>query len=422
MIASTMLTTSQDENVVFEPKIRLLYMTAETWPTFRQDVATLFGKCLPHFGVQTDLVAGATPGADGFPVWMGGKSFLCDVSGGRYQLYVHTLFSATSFLIKLRPRSYQFVQVRDRPVLAAIATVILRMKGLPLIYWMSYPISEGQIALARERGFSSGFMKWLFPWLSGHIGYFLLYQIVLRKVCHVFVQSPRMMEDLVKKGINPEKLTPVPMGVDIDALLSMQIVAPVEPRIVGRRVLVYLGTLDRPRKIELLFEMMQILRIRSPKVLLVLIGDTEDDLHRDWLVGRIAAAGVEDSVLMTGWLPMLEGWRFLKIAEVALSPFPRGELLDSASPTKVPEYMAFGIPVVCNDNPDQQEIIQKSGGGLCVQYTPIDFAAAVSSLLAMEEGDRVHMGELGRNYIRRTRDYTLIAEQLARRYSDILAN
>ena len=65
-------------------------------------------------------------------------------------------------------------------------------------------------------------------------------------------------------------------------------------------------------------------------------------LHHLPLVGQQAkAAGVADHVLWTGWLPMGEGWRYVRAAEVGLSPFPRGFLLDSASPTKVPEYLAL---------------------------------------------------------------------------------
>ena len=41
-------------------KCRLLFITPDGYPTFRQDVATLFGKYLPAAGISTHLVAQAT--------------------------------------------------------------------------------------------------------------------------------------------------------------------------------------------------------------------------------------------------------------------------------------------------------------------------------------------------------------------------
>lgn len=70
-----------------ETKIRLLYLTAENWPTFRADVAVLFGKYLPRVGVNADLVAcrerdRARSG------WGGGAAFLRDTADGLAAKYV----------------------------------------------------------------------------------------------------------------------------------------------------------------------------------------------------------------------------------------------------------------------------------------------------------------------------------------------
>jgi glycosyltransferase involved in cell wall biosynthesis len=295
-----------------------------------------------------------------------------------------------------------------------------RFKGLPFYYWMSFPMPEGQIALARERGLSAGLMKFLFPWLRGRVGRFLLYRVVLPGADHVFVQSHRMKEDMVAQGINPEKMTPVPMGVDIVDIDPKQLAPVDDPRLAGRRVLVYLGTQDRPRRIEVLFEMLALLKEKVPNVLLVLVGDTEDTVHRNWLRQQAVAAGVADDVLWTGWLPMKEGWRYITAAEVGLSPFPRGFLLDSASPTKVPEYLALGIPVVCNDNPDQASVIGSSGAGYCVPYTAEGFADAVLAILDADDERRRAMREGGMSFVTQQRDYRMLGESLALQYEGLL--
>jgi glycosyltransferase involved in cell wall biosynthesis len=401
--------------------IRLLFLTAETCPTFRADVNVLFGKYLPRHGVYSDIVAGRTPGAKGNVQWGGGEAFLCNVEGGAAKKHIKTLWHGIRHLFRADRSRYQAIQVRDMPILAAFGLLAARFKGLPFFYWMSYPKPEGEISRAQERGLSAGVMKFLFPWVSGRIGKLLLYHVVLPHSDHVFVQSERMLEDMVGLGVTSGKMTPVPMGVDLEDIQPNELRPIDDPALVGRRVLVYLGTQDRPRCIETLFDMLALVKKKVPGVLLVLVGDTEDDMHRNWLRQQSVKAGVADNVQWTGWLPIKEGWRYIMASEVGLSPFPRGFLLDSASPTKVPEYLALGIPVVCNDNPDQEHVIDRSGAGLCVPYTAERFANAVVSILNMDAEHRKSMSDGGKRYVTHNRDYSMLGEGLALNYKAQLA-
>jgi glycosyltransferase involved in cell wall biosynthesis len=285
---------------------------------------------------------------------------------------------------------------------------------------MSYPSPDGQILLARDRGLSAGLMKFLFPWVRGRVGSFLLYRVVLPNADHTFVQSNQMKADLVQRGIHPERMTPVPMGVD-QVIFGKLDILPVDDRcLAGKRVIVYLGTLDRPRKIEILFEMLVIIKRQFPNAILVLVGDTQDKIHQCWLKMKATKAGVGDHVLWTGWLPMHEGWRYVRAAELGLSPFPRGYLLDSASPTKVSEYLALGVPVVCNNNPDQEQLISQSGAGICVPYSAEDFASAAIRILSLSKEKRNELGEKGKEYVSYYRNYRLIGNNLADSYRDLL--
>lgn len=398
--------------------MRLLFLTAETCPTYRADVAALFGKYLPRHGVLSDIVAGRAPDDSGVE-WGGGETYLCNMSGGQARKHIKTLLHGIKHLFMADRSRYQAVQVRDMPVLAAIGLLAARIKGLPFYYWMSYPMPEGQIELARERGLSSGLMKFLYPWVSGRVGRFLLYRMVLHRADHVFVQSERMKMDMEARGVNPSRMTPVPMGVDLENVRLGDIPPADDPRLKGRRILVYLGTLDRARRIEILFEMLAHVRRHVPEVLLVLAGDTADDVHRAWLREQAEASGVADAVLWTGWLPMQEGWRYVRAAEVALSPIPRGKLLDCGSPTKVPEYLALGVPVVCNDNPDQETVIRESGAGLCVPYTAESFAVAVLDMLRKVRDGNSPSPSLGADYVKAQRSYEHISLMTAGVYESV---
>ena len=315
---------------------------------------------------------------------------------------------------------YQALQVRDMPVVAALVLPIARCKRLPFFYWMSYPIPEGQIQLARDRGLRSGWMKFLYPWISGRVGRFLLKRCVLRHADHVFVQSPRMKDELVAAGVAASRMTPVLMGVDLASMNADLAPRQLDARLVGRRVIGYLGTLERPRQIERLFEMLALVRREVPDAVLLIVGDDEDLFHRQWLRDQANLAGVTEAVIWAGWMPTRAAWQLISGAEVALSPIPRGPLLDPASPTKVPEYLALGIPVVCNDNPDQASAIRESGAGICVPYSAGEFAAAVLMLLAQGPATRSAMIEAGKRYVAEKRDYRVLAKQLAEVYRHLL--
>lgn len=402
--------------------MRLLYLTAEEWPTFRADVITLFGKYLPKFGIYSDLVTEASriqPRPATYTVWPAGQAIVCEVPAQRAMQYIVKFLHQCKVLITSDYSKYDAVQVRDMTVIAMVALIMCKLKKRPFLYWLSYPQSEGQIQRAKARGMRAG-MKYWFPLIQGTIGKWLLYHYILPNADHIFVQSDNMRQALAKHRISLDKMKPVPMGVDMASMTTLP-EPHNNPALTNKRVIVYLGTLDKTRQIELLFDMLARIQLEIPNIILVLAGDTEDASHHAWLKQQAEIANVADAVLWTGWLAMDEAWRYVVSAEVGLSPFPRGLLLDMASPTKAVEYMALGVPVVANDNPDQAQVIAESGAGLCVPMTAEAFAQAAISLMK-DPASRARMSALGKAYISHKRSYQNIAESVAQKYFFIEKN
>jgi glycosyltransferase involved in cell wall biosynthesis len=400
-------------------RIHLLYLTAEQWPTFRPDVVALFGKYLPRHGITCDLVTER----DFFMIgkletsWGGGQAVLCNVPRNRAGQYFAKSWHNLRTLITMGTKEYDAIQVRDMSLTALAGLVVARMKGIRFFYWLSYPQSEGQIDRAKSRGLKGGMRFW-FPLIQGTFGKWLLYRVVLPRADHVFVQSRRMQVDIARHGIPMAKMTPVPMGVDTETASAENILPADHPRLGGRRVVAYLGTMDQIRHIEILFHMLALVQQQIPNILLVLVGDTEDASHRYWLKREAERAGVTENVLWLGWLPATKAWRYVRAAEIGLSPIPRGILMDMGSPTKAVEYMALGLPVVANDNPDQAQVIAESGAGICVPLQESAFAEAVIDLLNSPETMR-QMGAKGREYVKRQRGYDSISKMVAQVYLDL---
>ena len=396
--------------------MHLLYLTAEQWPTFRPDVIALFGKYLPREGVTCDLVTERDLASADRPdvPWGAGRAILCRVPRNRAGHYLTKCWHNLRILAGIKAAEYDAIQVRDMSITALAGLLIARAKGIRFYYWLSFPQSEGQIERARSRGMKGGMRFW-FPLMQGMFGKWLLYRIVLPRADHVFVQSRQMQSDVAREGIPERKMTPVPMGVDLETASPENIVRADDPRLHGKRVVAYLGTLDPQRRIEVLLKMLALIVPLLPDVRLLLVGDTEDAAHRAWLKAEVERLDIADYVIWTGWLPASEGWSYIRTAEIGLSPFPRGFLLDSASPTKAVEYMALGLPVIANDSPDQAQVIEESGAGLCVPLEPAAFAEAVVSLLESPE-TRERMGRRGRQYVAEKRGYDSLSRSVAAVY------
>ncbi len=400
--------------------LRLLYLVEEPWPTFRPDIVALFGKYLPRHGLASDIVTAHAPSGAGQAPWPGGAALLCATAPNPAKRHLIKLWHNLAVLLRCDRNRYDAIQVRDMPLSALIGLAVARCKRLPFFYWMSFPQSEGQVMRARARGMGAGLRYW-FPLVQGVVGQWLLYRLVLPYADHVFVQSDQMALDLAWRGIAADRMTAVPMGVDLEVTQAQGIVASDDVRLADKRVLVYLGTLDRARSIEILFDMLAQVVTKMPAVVLVLAGDTEDAPHRAWLQAEARRAGVMASVIWTGWQPAELALRYVRAALIGLSPFPRGHLLDSASPTKAIEYMALGLPVVVNDNPDQKKVVDTAACGLCVALGADTFAQAVLALLD-DPDRRAAMGRAGRDYVTQNRGYDTISQGLATAYRTLFAD
>jgi glycosyltransferase involved in cell wall biosynthesis len=395
--------------------MRLLYLTRENHPSTRPDLAVLFGRELHKQGIETHLVANGDPACR----WPAGPATIEPAAGGASRLLsaFRTLFRLGS----LAKGPVDAIQTRDRFFGALWALLVARRSGKPFFYWMSLPFPEAWLQIGRDAGPTrKGVRGWAYRlrwWLRGAFAHLVLYRWVLPRADHVFAQSSAMADALERHGVERSRLTPVPMGVDM-AEMSKVAASPDDPRVAGRRYVVYLGALERARQPELLIDAFAIVHRADPEIRLVLAGDSQDPADRSWLEGLIRAQGLESHVVITGWLPPQQARAYVRGGLVAWATCPRGVVYDMASPTKVAEYLALGVPVIANDQPDQVFVLQQTRGGLCVPFTAEAFADATLQLL--DDPDRARaMGQEGQRRIGALRGYDVIAAELAACYRSV---
>ncbi len=208
--------------------------------------------------------------------------------------------------------------------------------------------------------------RWLRP-LLGLLSACSAYQ--LRTADHVIVVSRVMAEAIHRQvGVKP---TIMPNGAD----LSIFRPAPAEGRDDRPEYALFFGALTTWQGLDVLIR-----AVRSPAwpddLDLLVVGDGP--------LTRMIRSDAPPSVRLLGPLPQVELAELLRRARVTLSP-KRTEA-EMASPLKVIESIASGVPVVVTDLGQQRDLVRDHGVGLAVPVDdPEALAAAVRTLARDDE-------------------------------------
>lgn len=398
-------------------KVRIFYSIVDSFPPYRVDVAELFGRCLVSNKIEIEwYMSRDKPGAYGVELFEGQKVNLPSrlISNGFPAKVANKFYywlCDISALLKCLFKPLDLIQVRDKYLAALVGLLVARVKGIKFVYWCSYPFPEHDL----ESALIESSVKRYIYLFRGWFGKLALYHVVLPCSDHVFVQSGQMKRDIAAYGVPEEKMTPVPMGVPDRIFASPQArQTQIQP---GQ--IVYIGTLAAVRRMHVLIEAFAKVHACFPDARLVIVGDGDAPWERASLEQLAQQLGLDQMIRFTGFLPIDQAWEIAAAAQFCVSPIYPTPVLNAGSPTKLVEYMALGRPVVCNDHPEQLEIIEESDAGLCVGWGVHEFAEAMAWMLEHPE-EAEAMGAKGPAWVAAHRSYPAIAENVWRKYQEIL--
>lgn len=395
---------------------RILMVPAKPWPCDHAMLETVYARLLPERGYDIEWVMRSSlPGLPRRQVWHGSVVNLTPARpGGAFATALRRLSLLREVARVARRRRFDVIQVRNSVAIGLLALVLRRGTGARVVFQFSFPVLEWALETGRPRGVPSVVRSGLTRLAIG------IRRRVLHRVDLVLAVSERMRADLIRDGIRPEKVVVFPLGAD-DHVPPQRGAVESLRRWLGTgdgQIVLYFGSIAPERRLDFIIRVASIVRGSRPEVWWVLLGAAVggEDRRLRALADELRVA---DRVLIAGRVPRDDVAAYLELSELTVSPIPPTELYLLSSPMKAVESLAAGRAVVATAIPDQAELIDRSGGGVVVEYDPSAFADALVALLRDDER-RHTAGASGRAYVKAHRSYSRLAADVDVAYRALL--
>jgi PEP-CTERM/exosortase A-associated glycosyltransferase len=292
------------------------------------------------------------------------------------------------------------------PILNALAALYAGRKlGIPVVYeirsfWEdaavdhgTYPVGSWKYRLVRSTE----------TWLCRTIG-------------SVVVICGGLKQDLVKRGILPEKIAIVGNGVNVEDF-QQQVVDEALRRtwgLEGKKIIGFIGSFYHYEGLDLLLEAFSCLSKARPDVALLLVGEGNEEPK---LRRQVEHLGLGEKVVMPGRVPHDRIPGIYSMIDILAYPRYRMRLTELVTPLKPLEAMAMGKALVASDVGGHRELIRHGHTGIL--FTPGDapsLARALESLLGDEE-KRKELESNGASWVRGERTWAITTSI----YSDVYA-
>ncbi len=316
----------------------------------------------------------------------------------------------------LKTHHIDIVQVRNDLFAALFALLACRLRRVPFVYYLAFPIPEAALENARRGLTRSKWISRLIPQMA-----IPLRNWIVRQADHVLVMSEFWQGKIIHElGLPLARVTAIPFGFDTRLNVAALDGAAIRQKygLEGHPVVLYLGTIAPPRDVDILVDILAEVAARIPEVRLFILPGLKDGRFVPALQAQFAARSLAQNVVFADSVPHEQVYAHIAAADVGLSPIEPLPLYQVSSPAKFAEMLGVGCPVVASDTPEQKTVITAWKCGLCVPYEAPAFAAAVVELLQNPE-QAARFRANGRAYIEAERSYAHLADKIEDIYLEL---
>lgn len=230
----------------------------------------------------------------------------------------------------------------------------------------------------------------------------------------VIVISESLREYLILKGIESDKITVLPNGVDTDVLSPLKKSKEIIERyeLQNSTVLGFIGSITNYEGLELIIDSIQELNNSGnfkQRFKLLVVGDGQ---YRATLQRKVLDHHLSDDIIFVGKVPFDVVKDYYSVIDIA--PFPRQDKLvcQLVTPIKTYEAMSMGKQVVVSDvNALKEMVIDQVNG---VYFKADDKEAFKEAIINVMQNES--LGESARKWVVDYRDWQVLMKKLIKIY------
>lgn len=319
--------------------------------------------------------------------------------------YWSFVFSAP--LASLFMRRADVMYVWHPPLTVGVAAwLISRLRGIPFVYDVQDIWPESAILSGMLR---PGLLVRLMSRLE---------RFVYRRAAHVLVVTPGARENLIGKGVPPEKVSAMHHWID-ESIFDGNGAADRDTVRAAqgwseRFVALFAGNLGMVQGLDTVVRAAALLT-PSDRIRIVLMGDGADKARLQTLARELGIG--DDRLQFLERQPMSAVPPFMEAADVLLVHLRRSELSRWVIPTKTLAYLAAGKPVLMAMEGAAADLVREAGAGVIVPSDdPQQLVNALRSLAAMPASERDAYGHAGKTFLQKTMTRQIVVPQ----YEEVL--
>jgi glycosyltransferase involved in cell wall biosynthesis len=301
--------------------------------------------------------------------------------------YISFMLSAPFGLIGTK--KFDVIYVWHPPLTVGVAAwVIARLRRVPFVYdvqdiWPDSVVMSGMM----KEGFAVRLMR-------------RLEKFVYKRADHIFVVTKGARENLIGKGVAPEKVTAMPHWIDENLFAQSDDETRGQIRNEygwqDRFVVLFAGNIGIVQGLDAVVRAASLLD-KEGKVLITLVGNGAD---KERLQNMVAELDLRERVQFIGWQPMEKMPAFMSAADALLVHLKRSDITEFVIPTKTMAYLAAGKPILMAMNGAAAQLVEESRAGIFIEpEEPEELAKAIIDFSQMSDEQRARMGENGRTYL-----------------------
>lgn len=224
---------------------------------------------------------------------------------------------------------YDLIHVHNVPDFEVLAAIIPKITGAKVILDIHDILPEFYASKFNARRDSA-----IFKLLWG------IEKISCALSDHVIVSNDLWSERLVGRSVKPSKCSTILNYPDASIF---RFAVNGKPR--DRFTLLYPGTLNWHQGLDVAVKAVSLVREQLPQAEFHIYGEGPE---RESLIKLAYALGVQDRVFLHGFVPIEEAANLMRGADLGIVPKRASGFGDEAFSTKIPEFMALGVPVVAS--------------------------------------------------------------------------